>query len=177
MTEIEYIKKLADSEKLDDKLRTYLKNWVFRPKELGFVFIMSFSKQRDFLPLWATFTKMEGFSLGFDNTELLKFVGHAIYQDNDKYKQKDIKLNAGEIAVEMSTSHSLLNTVIYDQDIQIEILNDILKDAIYELEKIYKDKNPVLLNTIINTFIALCSVFLKLRLLNMKKNIDSLNLS
>ena len=146
VAELDYIKILAEEPSLDGLVKEYLKNW--QPISADFLtqnYVMSFSEKKDYLPLWSTFTKMQGYCIGFDTVEtqnailskqILNIEVLRVYNESSnvlaKKYEPDIELSGA------AGGDWHLYPVIYDKSVQINILNTVIKQTIKRCLEISK---------------------------------------
>ena len=155
VSELDYIKSLE--EDLDPVVKSYLQKWgTIREENPSHTYIMSFSEKSDYLPLWATFTKMRGYCIGFDKVDFEKKVltKQALNINNIMDSHSNFEASR-KLALEYDETAEFqgsfggawwhLCPVIYDRKQQVKIMNTLVKDAILDFEKTKNEpdkKNP-----------------------------------
>ena len=141
VAELDYIKSFEQEEGLDPLVRDYLR--AYQPLMADLYtqnYVMSFSSKKDYLPLWATFTKMKGYAIGFDTVSLQNHVFSKQTLNVEVLRNPSALHGAVEALLEQQTSGYEkqgsfggawnLYPVIYDRVQQLAILNTTVKSAI-----------------------------------------------
>jgi len=156
--EMDYIKTLAKdaalSSALDPIVKDCINNWTPLSASFGTqIYVMSFSSKPDYLPLWATFTKMKGYCIGFDThaleNEILSRFALNIETVRNMSASHDtianlVKLNDPNAQLQGAYGgRAYISPIVYDRARQIEILNSVVKHAIAEFYAVHKapDRN------------------------------------
>ena len=147
VAELDYIKSFVNDPKLDPSVKGYLERYAPMHANFGTqVYVMSFSTKPDYLPLWATFTKMKGYCMGFDACALASEILSKTQLNIDVKKDHSATHDAITSLVKSKDSSSefqgsyggnyYLAPVLYDREKQLEILNAIVAPAISNFESI-----------------------------------------
>ena len=141
VAELDYIKSLLNELGLCTEIREHLSKW--QPISAGFgtqIYVMSFSEKPDYLPLWATFTKMSGYCVGFDRLGLCSSVLsktrlniEAVRNTAVSYETIMLQASGDKGSPDFQGAYGgemYLGRVIYEKSVQIEIMNTVIKQAI-----------------------------------------------
>ncbi|MCL2574314.1 MAG: DUF2971 domain-containing protein [Defluviitaleaceae bacterium] len=149
VAELDYIKSLMNEPELDPAVKEYLNNWKPISADFGTqIYVMSFSAKPDYLPLWATFTKMKGYSIGFN---AYKLQNEILSKERLNIEPKRNITTSLETIVDLTKKYQphakfqgsfggnwYLAPIIYDRQEQVRILNTLIKQTLEQFEEVAK---------------------------------------